>query len=112
MKQPAWFEMSALTAGLMIAMLVVMWARRPDASCTLSVEPSRHLVLSRDTDREHLAADLSSADRTARRYMRSTANPAEQHARFIECQETLVEQIATRHGLPADLVRAGLTDGQ
>jgi hypothetical protein len=112
MKAPAWFEMSSVAAGLMMAMLVVMWARRPDASCSLSIEPPRHLVLSRDTDREHLATDLSSAGRTARRYMRSTGDPAEQHARFMECQAALVEQIAARHGLPADLVRAGLTDGQ
>ena len=112
MKQPAWFEMSSVAAGLMVAMLLVMWARRPDASCTLSVEPPRHLVLSRDTDREHLATDLSSVDRTARRYMRSNGDPTEEHARFIACQATLVEQIATQHGLPADLVRAGLTDGQ
>ena len=112
MKQPVWFEMFSVAAGLIIAMLVVMWASRPDASCTLSVERPRRLVLSRDIDREHLAADLSSADRTARRYMRSTDSPVEQHARFIDCQAMLVEQIATRHGLPADLVRAGLSDGQ
>ena len=111
MKPSAWFELSSVAGGLMIAMLLVMWARRPDASCSLSVEPPRHLVLSRDTDREHLATDLSSADRTARRYMRSTANPAEQQARFSECQAALVEQIAARHGLPANLVRANPADG-
>jgi hypothetical protein len=111
-KQPAWIEMSSVAAGLMIAMLVVMWARRPDASCSLSIEPPRHLVLSRHTDREHLATDLSSAERTARRYMPSTGEPADQHARFIECQAALVEQIAARHGLPADVVRADVTNGQ
>jgi hypothetical protein len=112
MKQPAWLEMSSVAAVLIVVMLAAMWARRPDASCTPSSEPPRHLVLSRDTDREHLATDLSTADRTARRYMRSAADQTEQRTRFAECAATLVQQIATTHGLPADLVRARLTDSQ
>ena len=110
--QGAWFEMSSVAAALMIVMLLAMWARRPDASCTLQIEPARHLVLSRDTDREHLATELSSADRTARRYMLAAADQSEQQTRFAECAATLVQQIATRHSLPPDLVRAGLPDGQ
>jgi len=89
----------------MVVMLVAMWAQRPDASCTLSVEAPRVLVLSRETDREHLATDLASAARIAQRYMRSTVNPAEQHTRFADCEATLVQQIATRHGLSPDRVR-------
>jgi hypothetical protein len=112
MKQPAWLEMSSVAAVLMIVMLIAMWAGRPDASCTPSIEPPRHLVLSRETDREHLATDLSSADRTARRYMRSAVDESEQRTRFAECAATLVQRIATTHGLPADLVRARLTDSQ
>jgi hypothetical protein len=112
MKQPAWLEMSSVAAVLMIVMLIAMWAGRPDASCTPSIEPPRHLVLSRETDREHLATDLSSADRTARRYMRSAVDESEQRTRFAECAATLVQRIATTHGLPADRVRARLTDSQ
>jgi hypothetical protein len=101
------FELPLVAAGLMVAMLVVMWAQRPAATCTLSREAPRHLVLSRETDREHLATDLASADRIARRYMLSGENPAQQHARFVDCEATLTQQIATRHGLSPEHVRAG-----
>ena len=83
----------------MVVMLVAMWAQRPDASCTLSLEAPRVLVLSRETDREHLATDLASGARIARRYMLATEDPAEQRTRFVDCEATLVQQIATRHGL-------------
>jgi hypothetical protein len=112
MKPGAWLEVSLVAAGLMVAMLAVMWAERPDASCTLSLEPPRHLVLSRETDREHLATDLAGAARTARRYMLSSGDPTQQHARFVECEATLVQQIASKHGLPADQLRAFPTDAQ
>jgi hypothetical protein len=113
MKPPAaWLELTLVAAGLTVAMLVVMWAESPAASCALSPEPPRVLVLSRETDREHLAADLASADRIARRYMRSTVTPAGQHTRFADCEAALVQQIATRHGLSPDRVRAGPTDAQ
>jgi len=76
MKPPgAWFELSLTVAGLMVGMLVVMWVQRPETSCTLSLEAPRLLVLSREIDREHLAADLASANRIARRYIFSIANP-------------------------------------
>ena len=113
MKPPAsWFELSSVTAGLIVGMLVVMWAQRPDGSCTLSFEAPRILVLSRETDREHLATDVASADRIARRHMLSTADPARQHARFLECEATLVQQIATRHSISPDHVRASPTDAR
>jgi hypothetical protein len=113
MKTPApWFELLLAAAGLMVVMLVMMWVERPAASCTLSFEPPRHLVLSRETDREHLATDLASADRIARRYMRSTAGPADQHTRFADCEATLVQEIGTRHGLAPDHLRADLAEAQ
>ena len=108
----AWFELSSVAAGLTVVMLVVMWANRPDGSCTLSFEPPRVLVLSRETDREHLATDLASADRIARRYMLSTVDPAQQHTQFLDCEATLVRQIAARHSLSPDQVRAGPTEPQ
>ncbi len=108
----AWFELSLAAAGLMVGMLVVMWVQRPAASCTLSLETPRHLVLSREADREHLAIDLASADRIARRYMLSTVNPAQQHTRFVDCEATLVQQIATRHGLSPEHLRTTPTDAQ
>jgi hypothetical protein len=103
------FELPLVAAGLMIGMLVVMWAQRPSATCTLSREAPRHLVLGRETDREHLAADLASADRIARRYMASSVSPAQQRARFADCEATLLEQIATRHGLSPERLRAAPT---
>jgi hypothetical protein len=101
----AWYELSLVTGGLMVVMFVAMWAQRPDASCTLPLEAPRVLVLRRETDREHLATDLASGARIARRYMLTTVDPAEQRARFVDCEATLVQQIATRHGLSPDRVR-------
>jgi hypothetical protein len=106
----AWYELSLAAGGLLVVMLTAMWAQRPDATCTLPLEASRILVLSRETDREHLATDLASAARTARRFMLSTENTAEQHIRFVDCEATLVQQIATRHGLSPDRVRPSPTD--
>ena len=111
MKPPAaWMEVSLLAAGLLVAMLVVMWIQRPAEGCTMSPEAPRRLVLSRETDREHLATDLASADRIARRDMRSAGDDAGQRARFAACQASLAQQIATLHGLSPDLVRGGHTD--
>jgi hypothetical protein len=104
------FELAAVPAGLLLVMLVVMWIQRPDSSCTPSVEGSHVLVLSRAIDREHLAADLASADRIARRYMLSTDDGDEQRTRLAECEATLVHKIATRHGLSPDQVRANRVD--
>jgi hypothetical protein len=106
------FELPLVAAGLMVGMLLVMWAQRPAATCTLSREAPRQLVLSRATDREHLAADLASADRIARRYVGSSVNSAQQHARFADCEATLVQQIATRHGLSPEHLRGGRTDSR
>jgi hypothetical protein len=106
MRSSAWFELSLVAGALMVGMLVVMWAQRPAASCTLPFEAPRVLVLSRETDREHLATDLASAARIARRYMLSTVDPAQQQTRFLECETTLVGQIATTHSLSPDQLRA------
>jgi hypothetical protein len=108
----AWFELSLVAGGLMVVMLGAMWAQRPDASCTLSVEAPRVLVLSRETDREHLATDLASSARIARRYMLATEDPAAQHTRVVNCEAALVQQIVIRHGLSPELVRAGLPDAR
>ena len=110
MKLPAaWLEVSLVAGGLMVGMLVVMWAQRPGPTCTLSVEAPRQLVLSRETEREHLATEIASADRIARRYM--LAEP-EQHSRFMECEATLVREIAARHGVSPRDVRASSAAAQ
>ena len=106
----ALFELPLLAVGLMAGMLLVMWAQRPAADCTLSRESPRQLLLSRETDREHLAADVASANRIARRYMLSVVNAAEQRTRFADCEATLVQEIATKHGLSPDRLRAATTD--
>jgi hypothetical protein len=99
-------ELSVVAVGLMVGMIVVMWIQRPAASCTLPFEASRTLALSRDVDREHLSADRASADRIALGYMASGANSAEQQGRFVECEGTLLAQIAARHRVSTDQVRA------
>ena len=101
MKSPTdWVELSLVTTGLIAWMLVMMWGQRTDQSCALPFEEPRRLVLSREVDREHLAADLASADRIARRYQGPIANPAEPRTRFLDCQAKLTQQVASRHGVP------------
>ena len=113
MKPPAaWLELSLVGAALTAGMLAVMWASGPDGSCTMPPDAARQLVLSRETDREHLANDLATAHRVVGRHMRVTGDGTQQDARSADCEATLVEQIATRHGLPPDLVRSGLTDAR
>jgi hypothetical protein len=102
----AWFDVSCGAAALMGGMLLVMWAQRPSSSCTLAPEALQRLVLSRETDREHLTRDLASAARIARRYTASTSSDAQQHSRLLECQATLIQQIATRHGVPPNRLQA------
>ena len=100
-------ELSAVAVTLMVIMLVVMWIERPGNHCAWPGEASSVLVLSRETDREHLAADIASADRIARRYMMSADDRDQGQTRFIECEATLVQAIATSHGLSTAQVRAG-----
>ena len=108
----AWVELSSLAAVLTVGMLVVMWAQSSGTQCTLPFESPHQLVLSRETDREHLATDLASADRIARRYVLSIVGPAEQQTRFLECEAALVKQIGTRHLLSPEQVRVSATDTQ
>ena len=95
----AGFELSWVAAGLMIAMLVAMWAASPGTACALSPEPRTVLVLSRQADREHLASDLASVGRIAERYSRAGDEREQQRGRFAECEATLVQQIGSRHSV-------------
>jgi len=101
----AWLESSVVVTGLIAWMLTVMWTQRTDSGCVLAFEEPRRLVLSRETDREHLATDVASAGRIARREMRT--GEAGQHSRFLECETTLLQEIATRHSVSRDAVRTG-----
>lgn len=96
-----WLTASALLVG----MVLVMWAQAPNADCVLPFEASRRLVLTRDVDREHLASDLASASRVARRHG-SGAPGSAGTARLTTCEETLFQAIAARHALPPAVVRA------
>jgi hypothetical protein len=99
--QAAWFEASCGAGALLAGMLLVMWVQHP-VGCTLAPEPSRRLVLDRETDREHLTSDLESVDRIARRYAASIPGGAQQRTRFLECQASLIQQITTKHSVPRD----------
>jgi hypothetical protein len=113
MKAPAWLELPAFAALLLAVMILVMWAQRPGTGCALRPEASRRLVLSRQVDREHLEADLATVDRVARRYVRvSSTDAAEQQTRFLECEATLIERLATTHGLPPASIRSAPADIQ
>jgi hypothetical protein len=107
MKPPvARFEVSCAAAALLVGMLLVMWGQHPSSACTLSSEAHRRLVLTRETDREHLARDVASVDRIARRYTASIPGDDQQHTRFLDCEARLIQQIATKHGVPPDQLRA------
>jgi len=108
----AGFELSWVAAGLMIAMLAVMWAERPGTDCARPLEPKTALVLSRPVDREHLATDLASVDRIAERYSRTAHDRDQQRLRFADCEATLVQQIAAAHSLERGQVREIATAGQ
>jgi len=97
-----WIEMSALGGGLIVAMLFAMWARQPPAGCARHPETPRRIELSSDMDREHLSNDLASADRIARRYAAASSRADDQQTRFLECHDTLLQQIASTHGVPLD----------
>lgn len=98
------FELWSVAGALIVGMFLVMWAQSPSDGCTLSPEAPRHLVLSRQTDREHLSIDLASVDRIARQYAASTPDADQQPSRFTDCQATLLQQIVNLHGVaPAQL---------
>ena len=108
----AGFELSWVAVGLMMAMLLVMWAQSPGTACALSPEPRTVLVLSRQTDREHLDSDLASATRIAERYSRAGDARNRQRGRFAECEATLVQQIGARHTVERSHLRPVPTVGQ
>jgi len=113
MKTPAaWLEVPVFAAVLIAAMFLVMWAQRPAAGCELRPEGSRRLVLSRQVDHEHLEADLATVDRVARRYARDSADAVGQQARFLECETTLVQRLATTHGLSPGQIHSAPADVQ
>ena len=101
-------ELWLSVAVLMAAMLVVMWAQRPAVFCTMPAEPARRLVLTRETDREHLSRDRAEAHRIVQRYKDSAAISAEQQN---ACEATLVQQIVTMHGVAADQAGPDLSFG-
>jgi len=108
----AGFELSWVAAVLMFVMFVAMWANSPGTACALSLEPPSVLVLSRQVDREHLAADLAAAGRIAERHSRSADDRQRQDVRFAECEARLVQQIASRHSLERSQIGAIPAVGQ
>jgi len=104
MRKPG-LELSAAAALLLVGMLLVMWAQRTSSRCVLAPDAPRRLVWNRDTDREHLMNDIASADRIAKRYAASTPAAADPDARFLDCQATLLQQVANVHGMPLDRLR-------
>jgi hypothetical protein len=112
MKTPARLELPAFAAILLAVMILVMWAQRPGTGCALRPEAARQLVLSRQLDREHLEADLATVDRVARRHVRALAGASDQQTRFLECEATLIDGLATTHGLSPDRIRSAPADIQ
>jgi len=110
-RRTAWLELALTASAALVAALLVMWAQAPTTDCVMPFEASRRLVLDRQVDREHLARDLASADRVARRHdarASRSADPSSIQPRG--CEDTLLQTIAERHGLAADVVRASARD--
>ena len=99
-------EVWSVAVALMLAMLLAMWAQRPAPGCALAPEAPQRLILSREVDREHLARDLASARRVAQRYAASTPRDGGQDRRSEDCETTLIQQIANRHGVAPAQTRA------
>ena len=113
MKTPAWLELPVFAGALLVVTIAVMWAQQPGTDCALRPEPTRHLVLARQVDREHLEADLATVDRVARGYVNaSSGDAAEQQTRFLECEATLIQRLATTHRLSPEQVRGAPADVQ
>jgi hypothetical protein len=102
-RSSGWTETSVSVAVLVGAMLVVMWAQRP-AGCTMPVESARHLVLTRETDREHLSRDRAEASRIEQRYKQSGEVSAQQQS---ACAAGLVQQIIATHGVTPEQASPG-----
>jgi len=102
----AWWELGLTAGTLIIATVVVMWVQAPTTECVMPFEASRRLVLNREVDREHLARDLASAERVARRHVAASSASAEPPISLRTCEDTLFQAIAERHGLAAGQVRA------
>ena len=100
-----WIEVSAAAGVLIVVMLFAMWARQPPSGCARLPETPRRLELSWDTDREHLSNDLASADRIARRYAAASSRADDQQTLLLECHDTLLQQIASAHGVPPGQLR-------
>jgi hypothetical protein len=80
-------------------MFLAMWAQSGSNRCVVPYEAGRQLKLDRAIDADHLAADMASAARSAQRH----AIPPGASA---DCEDRLLEAIATRHGVSLAEVRA------
>jgi hypothetical protein len=86
-------------------MLLVMWAQNPTVICAMPHEAAHRLILSRDTDREHLSRDRMEAVRIERRFAASqTGSPARQ-GDVDACEATLEREIVALHGVTAEQAR-------
>jgi hypothetical protein len=79
-------------------MLLAMWAQSGSNRCVVPFEASRQLNLDRVVDVDHLAADTASAARAAQRHGPRDAGAL--------CEDRLLDEIATRHGVSLEQVRA------
>jgi hypothetical protein len=100
----AWLKTSFAAVVLLGGMILVMWIQQGPPLCAMSPESPRRLQLERSVDREHLAADNQSAERSARRFAASDADIRQRQRRFLECEAVLARAIATTHGLSAEQV--------
>jgi len=111
-------ELTAIAGAALVYTVLAMWATQPSSSCVMIEEPRRHLNLTRQVDREHLAQDAQRIHLLARRYARHLGNiaagvnpedPASStDTEAARCQDHLAVGVATVHDVPIDVVHAAM----
>jgi hypothetical protein len=117
----SWRGPLQVAAAALLFTVVALWATRPRPTCDMTLEPHSHLDLDRAVDREHLAADIGTSGRIARRYLaRISAHPADAHQQPAlapdgeaeQCHARLAQQIMTTHDLTlAQMLAAARSPG-
>ncbi len=99
-------ELATLSGTAFVYMALAMWATQPPHACVLIEEPSRHLILTRQLDREHLQRDAWKIHDAARRYASRLSASESVDRETASCEETLFRHLSAAHNVPVEEFRA------
>jgi hypothetical protein len=91
-------ELATSVGVALVVTLLALWAAGPAAACVMAAEPHVRLNLGRIVDREHLATDVRTIARIARR---GTSDGAAE-----KCEGELNGQLMTAHDVTAAEIRS------